>query len=643
MTRRFPLAPLLFLALWSLFFALPPLRPYARSDWKRVGSPPDPDKPPQLRAGQGRDALVAMASSYGNRGESFIQLEKRFPQDVTLYAGQLTQSASKLQIYTVRQNRSASKRGPNASAKTALPSRPSPAFLAMWFAACARGEKLEQSNTFWDWMRIMGLLAARRDQEVWPVLHAARSKTAYDDHTNDYTAARLREERRQFGVLSPLDELNEKVTDTFNFRIELETAASLLTDDAWRLRLQNTQQSRTTALEGMRDFVLLCGTMRRKQKTFIGAIIGSTMEKEALWGGSFPSGSPTSFIPRVGARWVTYVNNPYSLAHNAQLNGRSDIVAQLKTEWLDRVRYQAKMKIVSSSLLVGEEGINGRDFTLASLGDWWRPRLLTGIPLALGLAALASLLLRWIPALRREREISLSRASWVLGGAIGLWSTVMLSASLIWNVGKTWQATHTPFSNLGFALLFFGTLGRNTSLGAPRAWELAFPSAMLCLGALWIAAGWDRQQRGEPSLTARLRRLTEAPDDGFARFDASPLLALISRFAALCLGTLGVLAYLIVPALNSDASYLWDYAGLALLLVTFIAGVPTTWRIQSARGRVFALLLARRFAWSFLLSLSLCWAALTLATAPAHRRFEAQIDRTLRVGEFQLARKRLGF
>jgi len=411
MTRRLPFAPLLFLALWSLCFALPQTRPYATSDWKRVWSPPDPNKSPSLAVGQGRDALVAMASSGNNRGESFRQSEKRFPQDAAVYAGQLTQSVSKLELYTVRQTPSASHYGPKRPVKTARPSRPSSKFMAQWFATCAHGGKLEPNNTFWDWMQIMGLLAARRDQEVWPVLYSARFKTAYDDHLNDYPAARLREERRQFGVLSPVDELEEKDADLFNIRVELETASSLLTDDAWRLRQQNTPRSRITALEGMRDLVFLCGTMRRENKNNIGAIVGNTMEKEALWGGSFPLSSSTNRIPRLKANWSTYVTNPYSLAHSIQSHGRADIVAQLKTEWLDRVRYRAKMKILSSSLLVGEEGISGRDYTLASLGDWWRWRLLTGMPLVLGLAALASLLLRWIPVLRREREIALSRAS----------------------------------------------------------------------------------------------------------------------------------------------------------------------------------------------------------------------------------------
>ena len=172
---------------------------------------------------------------------------------------------------------------------------------------------------------------------------------------------------------------------------------------------------------------------------------------------------------------------------------------------------------------------------------------------------------------------------------------------------------------------------------------MALPSALILIGALWLAAGWDARTRGELSLTARLKRLTDAPDDGVARFDMAPLVALTIRFAALCLATVGVAAFLVVPAQSDDFQSLWNYAGWALLFLSSTLGVPALWRIKSARGRVFALLLMQRLAWSFALSLSLCWLALTLATAPAHKRFEAEIDRTLQIGQFQLARQRLGF
>jgi len=102
-------------------------------------------------------------------------------------------------------------------------------------------------------------------------------------------------------------------------------------------------------------------------------------------------------------------------------------------------------------------------------------------------------------------------------------------------------------------------------------------------------------------------------------------------------------AFLVVPAQNDDFQSLWNYAGWALLFLILLLGVPALRRIESVPSRAFALVLIRHFAWSFLLCSTLSWVALTLATIPAHKRFEAQIDRTLRVGEFQLARQRLGF
>lgn len=643
MTRRLPLAPLFFLALWCAWFALPSTRPYAKSDWKRVWSPPDPDKPPQLQTGESRDALVAMASSGNHREEAFRQLEHQFPQDAAIYAGQLTHSVSGLKLQSVRQGGPASHRDPNWSVRLSKIERPSPAFLARWFAACARGAQLEPNNTFWDWMRIIGLLAARRNQSVWPILHSARFKTGYDDHSSDLRAARVREERRQFGVPSTFDELKATFAYPSSTYDQMEETGRQLRENAWGLRLQNTPASHNAGLEGMRDLVFLCRTLGRENKTYNGSTTAQQFEVDALWGGS---STPTNgrFVPlSVGLPLSVYASDRRSLVLWARQRGRADIAAQISREYVDFGKWRKNFSARGVFNFVTEESVDERDLTLATLSDWWRWPLLTGMPLALGLVALVSLPLHLVPALRRERDIALSRASWAWGAAIGFWSVALLCSALLWNIAATLRAHGATLSNVILWMSWKPTSHTSPYSEAPRVWQLAFPAALLWIGALWSGAGWDAREYGEPSLIARLRTLSEAPDDGFARFDVSPLVALILRISAISMATLSVLAFLVVPTLNKTWGVLWDYAEVAFLLFAFFVGVPAVRRIESVRGRAFALLLARRFAWSFLLCSTLVWGALTLATIPAHKRFEAQIDRYLRIGEFQLARRRLGF
>jgi len=643
MIHRFPLAPLFFLALWSLCFALPQTRPYAMRDWKRVWSPPDPNASgrPSLADFSTRDAQIGRAIGDGDKGRSFRELGRSYPNDAAICAGQLAYSAAALHLNRTRQAGPASNSNANWSVKIAKIERPSPKFLNDWFAATSRGAKLEPNNTFWDWMQMMGLMAARRDDEVWPLLRAAKSKTAYDDHQNDLSAAYLRELRRQNGPLPPMQELNTIFLTNFPAYGEMRDTARQLSEDAWGLRLQNTPQSHKKALEGMRDFIVFCRTARLENKTIIGSLVAEATESIGLWGGGFKAGSGIRHHTRLGANLSVYASDPHSLFFWANARGRKDIASQAGSEWVALGKWSAKTRgtIVWGSI----EGVDGRDLTLAWAGDWWRSQLLVGMPLALGLVALASLLLRLVPALRHQRDVPLSQASWIWGAAIGFWSVALLSSALLWEVFAALRAPGVSLSNVIMMMPQSATSNTAPFPEAPRAWQLEFPTALLLLGALWQGAGWDARQRGEPSLMTRLRKLFEAPDDGLARFDVSPLVALIIRLGAVGLATMGILAFLIVPALNENWAELWSYAGLALLLVTFIAALPTLWRIKTARGRVFALLLARRFAWSASLSLSLAWAALTLATRPVHQRFEAQIDRYLRIGEFQLARRRLGF
>jgi len=665
MFRRLPVAPLLFFALWMLWLVIPITRDAARSDWKRALAPSDPDSTPSPPSGTSRDALVAQALVANDNGKSFEALGKQFPGDAAICAGQLASGAKSLNLFFTRHPGPASNNNPNwsvslydggpPSTPSSVPSpqpgfriqiqHPPAAFLSSWFAACNRGAQLEPNNTFWDWMKIVGLMGARRDGEVWPVLRAAKSKTAYDDHLGDLSAAALRAERKEFGLMAPLDEFNAEensISTELSMGSQMEEVARQLSENAWGLRLQNTAHSHTTALEGLRDFVFLCRTLRLQSKTLSSSIEGQRFEAKGLSGGYYTATNWRVNRLRVGAPLAVYASDKRYLLFWAKERGRADIAAQLGSEWVSFGKWRKNFKAKRLFPLTGREGIDGGDFSLAWAGDWFAPRFLAAMPFVAGLILLSSFLARVVPAWRRESDVAPSRASWFWGAALGALGMAMLSSSLIWNTALVLIATRTPPSNFAFAILFNPTSPISVS-GAPRAWELAFPVALLWVSALAFAASWDAKQRNQPTLGARLRTLAQPSDDEISRFDLSPILALTSVVAALFISTAGVCAFLIVLASKEELAGLIPYSGLILGCWTFVISVPLGLRIKSARGRAFFFGLAKRFSWSFLLSASLIWGVARLATAPAHRRFEAQLDRTLRVGEFQLARKRLGF
>lgn len=209
--RRFSLVPLIFFALWVLWFLLPSTREIACKQWKaRLISAPDAASATAKDAS--RDAAFALAlserglSSGDNddpRRRALEELGRRYPGDADICAAQIVATANELHLGNLRRPGPSSSADPNWSVK--LPygplQTPSPELLKSWFAATARGAKLEPNNTFWDWAQIIGLLAARRDEEIWPVLRAASGKTGYDDHISDGALARIRSARQRRTVL----------------------------------------------------------------------------------------------------------------------------------------------------------------------------------------------------------------------------------------------------------------------------------------------------------------------------------------------------------------------------------------------------------------------------------------------------------
>ncbi|BCM90222.1 hypothetical protein IAD21_02073 [Abditibacteriota bacterium] len=643
-TRRFSFVPVVFFVLWILWFLLPPTREVARSQWTArllTASTSNSDS----ESDTSRDAAFVRAmnsagTAYGQSSKRWISLEalgRRFPNDAGICAAQIVASTSELHHGARRQLGPSSNSDLNWSVKLNKIQPPTTVLLKSWFAATARGAKLEPNNTFWDWVQIMGLLAANRDDEVWPVLRAARNKTGYDDHVNDGALARLRVAQQQI-IISPVGQIGIASATLFPHYAAMREAARQISDDASGLRLSGEPAKQKQALEGLRDFAQLARVMRRESKSFIGSLVGMAMESIALYGGSYSPLRPRPVKrPRMGAALSAYASHPTSLVAFARTLGRTDIATQLSQQWVEMGTWRGK----TSKAVVGSTwiGLDMFDVCLAQSGDWFGSLLIAPMPTLFALVVGCSLLLRFVPAWRREREAQPSLLSWGWGPLLGVAALLTLSSSALWGV---WTAWHMVGSTMFDLLLSPFYNDSNGAILVPFAWQYHFPALLGFLCALWFALMWDSRRQGMPTLGTRLRRLFHVPDDGMARFDLSPILTLSATIAALFVLTFGVLGFLIVPTVNADFKTMHDYAGLVLVGLAIILSLPQLLRLRTHQGRAFALILARRFAWGQLLFLTLLWGILWMIAMPAQHRFDTQFARQLQIGEFQLIRKQAG-
>lgn len=641
MSRRFSLAPPLFLFLWALWFVLPFTRDAARTQWKARFAPrPTSYAPTPLPLDdESRDAqfVRALDQSQGKpRTEALELLGRKFPDDPAICAAQIVMSWHDLHMGNNRQLGPSSNADLNWSVKLTKIEMPDAKALALWMAATSRGAKLEPNNTFWDWAQLMGLLSARRDEEVWAVLRAASQKTGYDDHTGEGALARLRVAKKH-DVLSPISQLGVSASVLFPHFSKMRETARQLSDDASGLRLSGESQKQTQALEGMRDFMLLSRTMRRESKSFIGSLVGQAMETIALWGGSYSPLRPTR-VRRPISPSPLYTSDPRSLAVFARNLKRPDIAAQLNAEWTQLGPWLTKVRAASanSSFLAG---IEPRDMWLAQAGGWLGLLLLMSVPSLLFVAIASFLLLRFVPMWRRENTVSPTRASWVWGAILTFVVCLALSSPLL---ATLWSSLRPGGLNI---LDLLGALSFDLRDGGvqlvPPSWSAWFPALVGFLAALQMARFWNARREGKPGLGAKLRGVLHAPDDDMTRFDLSPLLSLAGVIAAFFVLTVGVVGFLIAASSTSSTS-LQDNAGWVLLGLALVLILPLASGLKSAPSRTFTLVLARRFAWGQLLFVTLLWGLLWTIAAPAQKRFDAQMSRQLQVGEFQITRKSLG-
>lgn len=653
--RRFSFAPMLFVVLWALWFALPTTRSPAIEQWKDALSPSS-TQPPFFSlstdlvspAGSSRDAQFVRAlntptgmaawksNRRGARAQALEALGRKFPNDPAICAAQLVAMIDLLRLPSVRYP-GPSTAGDNWSVKLKTIETVAPQTLKSWFAVTARGAQLEPNNTFWDWAKLMGLLASGRDSEIWSALRAARGKTEYADHVEEGALASLRIIQSR-GTVPPLQQIALSYASLYPHYASMREAARHVSDCASGLRLQGGLAQEKRALEGMRDFVLLARAMRRKSKTVIGTLVAQAIEDVALYGGSYSPTATTKVAKSTfGSVLWMYTSNPRSLAFFARHMKRPDIVRQMGSEWNELGTWRRKMSgaWTMSSFI----GINPRDLWLAHGGDWLRSLFVAALPGLLGLVLMCSLFLWLVPTWRRERELQPSPVSWVWGAGLGVTAALVLSSPILYRIWDVWRSPSSTLYEVFYASI---PTEQGQLSFMPPSWKTYFWAVQCFVAALWFTATWNARRQGKSTLASRLRRIFSAPDDDMTRFDLSPLLSLIGLLAAAFLATVGMLWFLITPVTNKDYYGLYDNAVLFLGLFTFLFSCPALWRLRNPQSRAFALVLARRFAWGQLLFLTLLWGLLWIVTIPAQRRFDTDFKRHVQIGEMQLLRKQIG-
>ncbi len=487
--HRYSFASLVFVLLWGLWLLIPSTREAALYQWKERFV----TFPSTLGSDESsRDAefVRALDASFKDRNSGALEaLGQRYPNDAAICAMQIIRSANEMHSGWTRQPGPSSTPELNWSVKLAKIQKISPQVLQSWFAATKRGMKLEPNNTFWDWAQIMGLLAARRDNEVPAALRVARIKTAYDDHEGDSVLAQINSLREQRGIATPISQISLSAASLTPPFTVIREALRQISDNVAGARLSGDPQKQQQALQELADVMYLGRVMRRESKYSIGSITGLTIEAVAFWGGSYAvNGTLFQTRLRTGASVSAYAKDPHSLLAFARTMGREDIAEGVKQEWVEWGIWDRKYIKALKAAYTSDElsGLDTHELVLAQMGEWLGSLLLGGVPTLIVVALGCSILLRVVPLLRHQQDVPLPRFHWVWGAILSIIAVFVLSAASLWSVEETRQQTSWNLIDVLIAPLYIRR--DNITLRLPMIWEFHFAASLTLVIALWCAA-----------------------------------------------------------------------------------------------------------------------------------------------------------
>ncbi|MBW3637813.1 MAG: hypothetical protein KY445_15310, partial [Armatimonadetes bacterium] len=338
---------LLALVCWLLVLVVPATRQGLATAWSnrlatvQNGSDeavfdPTPDAKTLLKRFP-NDRRVQIYAAHDDR-RGLDRLIIRYPHDALVLTLALRQRISKL-----RDNRD---EGPltNPNYPTPPP-RPVPdadSSRAEWnqfIALARRGQNLEPSNSYFDWMLLYGLYATRQDDAARAVLAKAVHKSVYDDHIRDAIMNRLAVLRLAYGTpLSPRDQATVWNAIGFSEYSKMRQTSRWIMEGVIADR-QNARHDR--ALNAAFDLVRLSRLTRRESYSIIGSLVGRACESIALGSVTVPGKTP---VGGRRARWnaplAAFRRNPTMLYSYANSHKRRDITRFLDAEWVELGKWQ---------------------------------------------------------------------------------------------------------------------------------------------------------------------------------------------------------------------------------------------------------------------------------------------------------------
>ncbi len=287
------------------------------------------------RGSNERDVLlwcVRSASDETIIGRNLEVLSRRFPRDIALLAWTCEAQLNGLSMSTRTPgplsspypNWSVQVRNGQGGYQSAPGYEPdfTPQTRAKWdvLAVKARlGQQMEPRNGFWWWLEAACLLGARRDELVWNVLRAGKTKTRYDDHNLEIQGALRRAHRRTLGVV-PMSFYLRGGNTSWQFLSRWREVTRQVCENVIGARLQKRHK---TALEGGRDMVMM-GAMLRRSTNSIGVLVGIAVENIALRSALPPSVAPLNKLGRNPSAKVL-AGHPRSFATRANKNGATSL------------------------------------------------------------------------------------------------------------------------------------------------------------------------------------------------------------------------------------------------------------------------------------------------------------------------------
>jgi len=552
-------------------------------------------------------------------------LIERHPRDAALIAIRLTAASQGLRIGRYDSPLfNANWPGPNLH-KPDWADQPSPAANWQTFLELAnRGAALEPNNTFFDWMRMAGLLALHRDAEALRVLNLAALKTGYDDHRRDEIFGLL----RAYGEARPLTaaEQTQLVDDTFEGRSEHFDVAYGVMGAVVEARLAGKDQ---TALTEAYNLFRLCRVFRIKSYDLSGPVRATFLEKIATRWVVPMIGAPSHSAKPKAFSSLAQFSIPMDLTSYALAMRRLDIAVSIHPELKITLKWTGPAEGVAEDY----NPYQRLEDVLATQERWGRILLQTLPPVLILWGWSALVTARWK---FEDESQALPPRRGAAAGALILALLAAGDAALAWRLQPGTGATNLPdyphsttLYALAPVLVTVGTAG--------------------CLVIMSFAGArrWQLRNRMRPPLLVQIKAAIGSPDR-LSELSLTPLIGAVATATVW-----GVLAFAFAnlcanPQVSpgGDLEVLYDDNNALpwLVWLAFLAVALVRWCRLPDRRRALALVVLnlRRVTAGYLLAALLLYAVTALLTVPVALHFDAKYRAYLQVGQNVTVHQKFG-